>query len=163
MMQTVFEFALGLLLLVGAAYDLRSFRLPNWLTLVTAILFVPWALVALPGIWEFGLHLIAGGLALALGTVLFRFDILGGGDVKWLAALILWIGPTHALARFLVLVGFGGGLLALVVILVVRITGSSYGRIDGRQHLPYGVAIALAGLDFIYKNLSFGAFLKDLS
>jgi prepilin peptidase CpaA len=161
-MRMALEIILAILLLAGAAIDLRSFRLPNWLTLATAILFVPWAVLTLSGLGQLGLHLLTGSLGLVVGSILFRFGALGGGDVKWLAALMLWLGPTEALLRFLVLVGFSGGLLGLILLLFVRLTGSSYGRFDGKQNLPYGVAIAIGGFDYWLRALPAGVFLKTL-
>ena len=86
--------ALAIALLVAAFTDLRSRRIGNWLNggiALAAPLF--W--------WASGLELwpdIAFQLGIALGTfavlaVLFAIGAMGGGDVKLLTALALWIEP----------------------------------------------------------------------
>jgi prepilin peptidase CpaA len=53
------------------------------------------------------------GLTLLILLPLFALDMLGGGDVKLLAAVALWLG-MNKLAALLILVGIGGGVFALV-------------------------------------------------
>jgi prepilin peptidase CpaA len=121
--------------------------LPNWLTLSTALLALPWLLLSVP-LWpDLGLHLAAGLVVLAVGIIALRFDAMGGGDVKWLGALAIWVGLSRELVRLLTLTGIAGGVVAVIVLLLGRFR-TSYGMQDGTRHLPYGVAIALAGLDF---------------
>ncbi|MDY0870773.1 prepilin peptidase [Dongia rigui] len=139
------------LLIVGAAFDIAKFRLPNWLTAATALLALPWLALSAP-VWpDLGLHLAAGLLFLAVGILALRFDLMGGGDVKWLAALAIWVGLGLDLVRLLMLTGFAGGILAGIMLLLGRF-GVTYGVQDGKRHLPYGVAIALAGLDFWFRR-----------
>jgi prepilin peptidase CpaA len=133
--------ALAIALLVAAATDLRSRRIGNWLTgaiAVTAPLF--W--------WTQGLALwpdVAWQIALALATFavlagLFALKAMGGGDVKLLTALALWIRPD-AFLTLLIVMALAGGVLTLVFGMahVMR-------RRKDRLAIPYGVAIALAGL-----------------
>lgn len=135
------------LLIAGAITDTLKFQLPNWLTFATALSAIPWLFLMFP-IWpDSVLHLLAGPIFLVVGVVLLRFDLIGGGDVKWLAALAIWIGPSLDLIRFLMLTGFAGGFLAIIVLILGRFR-INYGIQNGKRHLPYGVAIALAGIDF---------------
>ncbi|WP_374383337.1 prepilin peptidase [Dongia sp.] len=135
------------LLVTGATFDIVQFRLPNWLTLATALVAIAWVLLAEPmvsaGVW----HLLAGLLVLAVGLLAYRFSMIGGGDAKWIAALAIWVGFGFSLGRFLVLIAIFGGILGLVVLGLARIW-PAYGMHEGKRHLPYGVAIALAGFDF---------------
>ena len=143
------------LLILGAVLDIRSFRLPNWLTLSTAVVAVIHTLLVAAG-WQEVVGPIAFGLGVLIaGFALHHFGLLGGGDVKWLAALAIWIGPGFAALRFLFIMGLAGGLLALVILIVGRIR-PGYGRVEGRAHLPYGVAISLAGMDFLLRDGSLG-------
>jgi len=135
------------LLVAGAILDIVTFRLPNWLTLASGLAALPWISLSFPFWPDFLLHLAAGCLFLIFGIVALRCDLMGGGDVKWLTALAIWVGLSFDLMRFLMLTGFAGGLLALIVLLLGRFR-IGYGMQDGKRHLPYGVAIALAGLDF---------------
>lgn len=93
---------MGLALIAAAAVDLRTFRLPNVLTLVVGICGL--ALAAERG--ASGLLVgavaaaLAGGLLTILRAVSRRPDgevALGLGDVKLVAALALWLGAATPL------------------------------------------------------------------
>jgi len=133
--------ALAIALLVAAFTDLRSRRIGNWLTGSIALgapLF--W--------WACGLALwpaIALQLAVALATfavlaVLFALRAMGGGDVKLLTALSLWIAPLPFL-NLLIMMALLGGVLTIVFGAwhVMR-------RQRDKLAIPYGVAISMAGL-----------------
>ena len=91
-----------------------------------------------------------------VGAVLFSRGLIGGGDVKLLAAATLWAG-VGTLAPLLLLTGLIGGLLALLLLtpLGARISAAWNAgpeqaaarppRLRGTP-VPYGVAIAVAGL-----------------
>jgi len=98
---------------IGAAIDLRSGRIPNFLTFGAA------AAALLYGTWHGGLagagHSAAGwGVGVALFLPIFLLGGLGAGDVKLLGAVGAWVGPMGALWTGLYSV-FAGGLLALIV------------------------------------------------
>jgi len=133
--------ALAIALLVAAFTDLRSRHIGNWLTGAIALgapLF--W--------WASGLALwpgVALQLGVALGTfavlaVLFALRAMGGGDVKLLTALALWIAPMAFLNLVIVMALLGGVLTILF--------GGWHVMRRQREKLaiPYGVAIAMAGL-----------------
>src|SRR5688572_12680040 len=132
---------LAIALLVAAVTDLRSRHIGNWLNggiALTAPLF--W--------WASGLALwpdVALQLGVALATfavlaVLFALKAMGGGDVKLLTALALWIAPMLFL-KLLILMALIGGVLTLVFGArnIMR-------RQRDKLQIPYGVAIAMAGL-----------------
>ncbi len=103
--------------------------------------------------------LAAAGCAAAVflaGALLFSRGLIGGGDVKLLAAATLWAGPA-ATPTLLVLTGLFGGLLCLFLLTPLGGQIASTGQIvldraggpgnDKRPALvPYGVAIAAAAL-----------------
>ena len=70
----------------------------------------------------------------------FRLGILGGGDVKLLAAAALWLGAA-ALMPFLMATALAGGLLAVAFLAWALVR-----RDRGRVALPYGIAIAAGGV-----------------
>ena len=75
---------LVLAVLVATVTDLRSRRIPNWLTVSTLVLgFVLNALIAYPSPLE-GVWLSAKGFALAfaLNLVMYMLHMTGAGDVK---------------------------------------------------------------------------------
>lgn len=141
------EIAMFALLIWGGGNDILAFRLPNWLTLSTAVIAVALVTASSNVLPPIAWHLGFGLVVLVVGLVLFRFNLLGGGDVKWIAALAIWLGPNLNFLRFMLLMGFAGGLLA-VVMAVVGHLWPHYGRQEGRLHIPYGVAIAVAGMEY---------------
>ena len=133
--------ALAIALLVAAFTDLRSRYIGNWLTGAIALgapLF--W--------WASGLALwpgVALQLGVALGTfavlaVLFAIRAMGGGDVKLLTALALWIEPALFLNLILMMALLGG------VLTIVFGAWHVMRRQRDKLAIPYGVAIAMAGL-----------------
>ena len=93
------------------------------------------------------------GCALAVflgGAVLFAQGWLGGGDVKLLSAATLWAGAPQTL-RLLLLTGILGGVLAAILLSplgsrIVPAGRARYGTPDSPVPVPYGIAIAAAGL-----------------
>ena len=140
--------------LLGAAAisDMWSRRIPNVIPLLLAVAFpIALPVIGLPQDWPF--HLFGSGLVLALGVLLFNRGILGGGDVKLIAAATLWYGADR-LPIFLFAVSIAGGALGLVAIIgkLARnaipslASRSSSSRSLRGMELPYGVAIALGGI-----------------
>jgi len=85
-------------LLVQVAWsDLRSMRIPNALSLATVALFVLAALIATPG--DLMGRCVMAGSVFAIGFAAFCLRIVGAGDVKFLAALILFV-PVQLLPLF---------------------------------------------------------------
>ena len=133
--------ALAIALAVAAATDIATRRISNRLNAAIALaapLFW-WAsgLSLWPGV---AVQLALAAVTLALCAGLFAIRAIGGGDVKLLTALALWIEPA-AFARLVVAMALLGGVLTLLMI-------AGRGRRRGRKPLavPYGVAIAAAGL-----------------
>ena len=134
--------------------DARRLLIPNWTAAAVALAFLPAALMGGLGLAALGLHYGVGLVLLAIGLVLFWRGILGGGDVKLLAAVGVWIGLDDLLL-YLVVMSFLGGALALTVMAAARLKRAwpALDRIpwlgDGAprtQAIPYGIAIGLAAL-----------------
>ena len=131
---------LAIALLCAAFTDLRRRQIDNGLN--GAI-----ALAAPLFWWASGLGWPAIGLQLAVATgsfallcVLFALRAIGGGDVKLLTALGLWIRPDR-FAQLVVIMALLGGLLTVVVV-----AWHIALRQKQRLAIPYGVASAAAGL-----------------
>ncbi|WP_181561223.1 MULTISPECIES: prepilin peptidase [Sphingobium] len=139
--STALSAMLALLLIWGATTDLRSRIISNRLNLAIALLAPCWW-------WANGLSfypdvLLQIGLAAAvflLFTGLFALGMMGGGDVKMLGALALWL-PLAAMSTLIIVMALIGGLVTIVTVVHHRTT-----RRIGQPEIPYGVAIALAGL-----------------
>jgi prepilin peptidase CpaA len=131
---------LGLLLVVAAGIDVRTYTIPNRLNLLLALL-APlfWWSVELP-LWpDVALRIGAALLVFGLLALAFAVGMMGGGDVKLAAAVALWFPPL-ATVKMLVVMSIAGGGLTLLILLVHRAR-----RRAGRPKIPYGVAIAVGG------------------
>ena len=131
---------LAIALLVAAFTDIRRRQIDNWLNLaiaLTAPLYwwaagLSWNAIG----WQFG----SAAIAFVCLATLFALRQMGGGDVKLLTALALWIEPVWFL-RLLVIMALLGGALTIGLYLYNR-----HRKIVGQLKVPYGVAIASAGL-----------------
>jgi prepilin peptidase CpaA len=132
--------ALAIALLVAAVTDIRWRHIDNWLNIAIAAgapLFW-WATgLALGDIgWQFAI----AAAAFAVSAGFFALGWMGGGDVKLLTALALWIKPLW-FAQLLVVMSIAGGVLTLLF-------GAWYftARRGEKPEIPYGIAISGAGL-----------------
>ena len=136
------------LLVYGAICDVVTFEIPNFISVVGVLLFLP---ATLGAHWEFSEiahHFLAGGVVLLVGISFFVVNVLGGGDVKVLAAAAVWSGFSGLFA-LLFWVALVGGALTLMLILFRRIAMPQWGqslrwfaRLHGEVGVPYGVAIS---------------------
>ena len=131
-------------LLAAAIEDMVRMRISN--ITVLAVLAAAIAAMAFEGfhgpLWQ---NAVVFGAVLAIGTLMFARNLLGGGDVKLFAATALWVNFSAALA-LLVMIFLAGGVVALLYILVRKFRGIS--RRDASR-IPYGVAIA-AGAFYVF-------------
>lgn len=140
--------ALVLLLVSAGVQDARTREIANWKNAAILALAPLWwwsnGLSLLPDV---AIQLALAGVVFALFCAAFYFNWMGGGDVKMIGALALWL-PFQALAWMLIVMSLLGGALT-VLLLVERIVR----RKDGTIEVPYGVAIAIAGLVAIREPL----------
>ncbi len=137
----------------AAGSDLLRLRIPNWVVVTIAALYPIYVLsAARPVAWQGAL--VVAGLVFAIGFAFYSFRVLGGGDVKLLAAVALWAGPVQ-ITSFMISTAIIGGLLAMVATTPLRLllpymAAATRVDLDVRQlvklQIPYGVAIAAGGL-----------------
>ena len=79
------------LMAAAALFDAWKFIIPNTIPVVLILLFLVVALV-----WDDRVpifeHIGTGLLVFCVGAVIFRFGVLGGGDIKLLTAVAFWVG-----------------------------------------------------------------------
>jgi prepilin peptidase CpaA len=100
------------LLASAAVVDVRTRRIPNWLTFGVLVTGLAQSFTASNAVGpaDAGLGLLTGfGLTFAL----FAIGALGGGDVKLLAGVGAWLGPKPTLQIFALAAIFG-----MVIVLV---------------------------------------------
>jgi prepilin peptidase CpaA len=142
------------LLLTAALIDAHAWRIPNALTVGGALAAVllgftqpdpgGWAPMAAPAGWLVGL-LVALPLYLARA--------LGGGDVKLIAMVGAFVGPSHVLAAVL-LIFITGGVLALVRVARQRAWGALFMRLQSGAatslgRMPYAWSICVGTLLYV--------------
>jgi prepilin peptidase CpaA len=132
---------LGLFLVSAGIEDVRTRNIANWKNAAVALLAVPWwwanGLALWPDLaWQLGLAL----LVFAVFAGAFWAGQMGGGDVKLIAALALWL-PATPLVWTLIVMSLLGGAITLALLLE-----RLWKRGGGGIEVPYGVAIAIAGL-----------------
>lgn len=132
--------ALAALLVIAAVTDIKSRIIGNWLNIAVAAL-APLFWLATGLSWPDMLLQVAMALVVfGVFAALFALGMMGGGDVKLLAALALWLPLQPMMSLLLIMSVLGGGVTVITVI------HHKLGRRLGRPEIPYGVAIALAGL-----------------
>ena len=164
---------LMLLLVTAAITDYRTHRIPNWLVL-SGTLFGLIYNMAVPPFRHASLLWPLEGLALGLIVFLplYLLRIMGAGDVKLMAMVGAFIGPTDMVwvMPYIMIVG---GVLSIVLVLVrgtarrmfsnlntlfqlTYLNTMSGGRPDFRidtsasaGKLPYGVAIAIGTIGYL--------------
>jgi len=162
---------LEVLVILAAIWDVRTRRIPNWLTLPGVVLGVALNtfLFEINGLW-FSLK----GLGVAFGVyfVLYLLHAMGAGDVKLMAAVGAAAGPGNWLG-ILVLTSVAGAVAGLLLVafkgrfrktlgnLGILISSLGRGRAPYREtpeldvssdkamRLPHGALIALGTLGFL--------------
>lgn len=122
-------------LLASSLIDIRTRRLPDWLTLPLLVLGLALALLREPpGLHSHVLAAVLGFLAFYLIAALYRRyrgqHGLGLGDAKLLAAAGAWLGPVY-----LAPVVFFGAILALGFVVILRVLGRT---VSWQMTLPFG-------------------------
>lgn len=145
------------LLLYAAAHDILARTIPDWVSVALAASGL--VISALNGTLLGAA--IAASLVFAASILLFRLGLMGGGDVKLLAAVALVVPPGNVLTAIAAVAIAGGGLA--LVFLVLRPLARRRARTLGHRRLgllhrgmaaelwrirrggplPYAVAIAL--------------------
>lgn len=140
------------LLIWAAISDVQRYIIPNRICISLLILYPGHAMTLAPS--EIALAATLAAAVFAIGAGLFSFGIMGGGDVKLLAATSLWAGGSYFIP-FMWMTATAGGLLALWWGPMLRNFlpwVPSAKAANGRPAIPYGLAIAVGGL-FVAVNL----------
>ena len=146
-----------LLLLIattGAIYDLRSRRIPNWLTFGSLAIIFPLNIFNL-GIHGFVSSLLGLFAGLALLFIPYIIGGMGAGDVKLLGALGAITGYKGAIIIFFY-TAVCGLLISIIWLLFnpsrlkfLITTGQILPALDKNQKIPYGIAILLGTILYI--------------
>jgi prepilin peptidase CpaA len=138
---------LAALLVVAVWGDLTRFTIPNWLNAAIALLAPAYWYGAQFGLGEIGIQFALAAVVLLVFAGAFAFGLMGGGDVKMLAALALWLRPDQLLMMFVVM-SLAGGVLTVALLARHKLL-----RRTGQPEIPYGVAISIAACLLFYEPI----------
>jgi prepilin peptidase CpaA len=126
--------------------------IPNWVSaglLACFLMLAPFIGLS----WtDIGMSLVAGVSVFGVCFALFAINVMGGGDAKLLTATAVWYGFSPSLLAYLVTVGYVGGAVTLLFLLL-RTSSSTVmamgiplpASLATAKKIPYGIAIAVAG------------------
>lgn len=133
--------ALAIALVYCAWTDIRSRLIYNRVTLAIACAAPLYWLACGEPVWpDWALHTGVAVAAFAFFFAFFALGVMGGGDVKLFAALALWF-PLAAVGDMALLTAVIGGGVTLIFWAEHR-----WRAREGGVEIPYGIAIAAAGL-----------------
>ncbi|MGH1366992.1 MAG: A24 family peptidase [Maritimibacter sp.] len=143
------------LLIAVILFDLRLMRIPNALVAMFLIVFVASLPFSVPDPMPYGelwARIAAALIVLVVGFVTFVLRIMGGGDVKILFVLMLFIPSalwSHFALIFAVCLFLGiGAMLALRFLL--RNVQTNWRSLHDKRRFPMGLSIGAAGLVLLF-------------
>lgn len=132
---------LGVLMIAAAISDLRSRTISNELNAAIALLAIPFWIASGLAAWpDVPIQFGAAFAVFLVFAGLFAIGAMGGGDVKMIGAVMLWI-PLPLFMATLTVMAVGGGILSAIMLIYMKLRPS-----EKAAEVPYGVAIAAAGL-----------------
>ncbi len=144
----LFGILLAVLLLMAAWTDIRTRTISNEVNAAIALLAIAFWWVVGETIWpDLAIRIGVALLVFGVFALLFMIRMIGGGDVKMIAALALWL-PFQALMSMLTVMALTGGLISAFLLIRQRWRPNA-----DRPEVPYGVAIAIGGLWVIANGL----------
>lgn len=153
MLQATTLLFFPILMAFAALSDLFTMTISNRISIALVAVFVPFAwLVGLSG-QDILIHLACGFGVLVLTFGMFACGWIGGGDAKLASATAVWIGWQH-LGDYGLYATFLGGVLTLLILALRKLPMPGFAlrytwvaRLhDHRAGIPYGIALAVAGL-----------------
>ncbi|OGI08910.1 MAG: hypothetical protein A3F80_03790 [Candidatus Melainabacteria bacterium RIFCSPLOWO2_12_FULL_35_11] len=143
---------------IGAIYDWRTRKIPNWLTVYSLpVIFL--LNIVHAGLWGFVNSLLGLLAGLALLFIPYIIGGMGAGDVKLLGSLGAIVGYKGAILIFFytALCGLVLGIIWLIFnpgrLKFLITTGQILPTVDKNQKIPYGIAILMGTILYI----TFGA------
>ena len=132
---------LAALLMAAAVCDLKKREIPHVIVIAVALLAIPFWFASGLALWpDVAAQIGVAALILAIFAGMFVMGWMGGGDVKLLTALALWL-PWQAVVMLLIIMSLAGVVLTFGTVIWSRLRDP-----QATPEIPYGVAIAFAGL-----------------
>ena len=132
---------LAIALVYAAVSDIRERRIANWLNLAIAAGAPLFWFASGMALWpDMAIQILLAFVVFWACAGLFALGLFGGGDVKLLGAIALWLSPLAFLDLLLVMAVVGGAMAVGFVVRRVVFKPRTPGT------LPYGVAITAGAL-----------------
>ncbi|MFG6283712.1 prepilin peptidase [Sphingomonas sp. S6] len=131
---------LAALLLAAGIEDARTREIANGKNAAIALLAPLWWWALGLGCTDVGVQLLVAAIVFGVFVGAFAAGWMGGGDVKMIAAISLWL-PLGSLVDMLMVMAVLGGAITVLMMIDQR-RRRAFGTIE----VPYGVAIAAAAL-----------------
>lgn len=143
-------FVMAAILIVAMALEVRTGRIPNWLTLLPVALFVAVAV----SVADFSVlypQLALGVGVFLFGLVLFAISGIGAGAVKLMAGLALFVPLDKALLTLAVFLA-AFFVSSFIIVQVRKVIGSEESKwhMLSRGVLPMSIPIGIAGLSAFF-------------
>lgn len=137
--------------------DVTRYTIPNWLVWSLLVLY-PVAVYLSPEAVDWKMAVVAMLLVFAVGYIIFSLRVMGGGDVKLITVLALWVGWGMPLMEFMIMFGLIGGVFTLFLLAVRKAEPylpwkkrlATPRLFQKGAPVPYGVAIGLAFVWMMY-------------
>jgi prepilin peptidase CpaA len=136
----------------AAISDIRSFRIPNTISLALIALFFTRLFFVLPE-GSATAHFLAAVAASAIMAGSYKFGWFGAGDAKLITAILLWTGPGTGL-QFVAAAAIAGGVFAAFLLMLRNLFKAHAGlavfahfpslRLWAERGIPYGLPILIA-------------------
>lgn len=155
MLEAALLVVFPMLVAFGGASDLLTMTIRNRVSILLIAGFVALSLASGLPLAAWGTHGLGALVVFPVCFLFWTLGWMGGGDAKFLTAMALWIGFTPELAGFVLLVSVYGmfltmGLLYMRTNVVLPNALARQEWIvrlhDRKSGIPYGIAIAIAGL-----------------
>lgn len=139
--------------------DISRFIIPN-LLVVIILLTYPTLLFIAPVMPDWKIATLIGLATFFAGFILFALKVMGGGDVKLLAVMAIFVGKA-SFVPFLTLIAIFGGVLSVLLLLLRPFTAYVFSKFEKPAAsipqilttdapVPYGVAIGLSFLTLLW-------------
>ncbi|MEM1364132.1 MAG: prepilin peptidase [Pseudomonadota bacterium] len=143
----------------AAVTDLYTFRIFNSLIVTLLAAFGAYILLSgtafsADGLVQIGWHLVAAIAAFAMFLVFYAIGQMGAGDVKLIAATVLWLGWNRVALDYVLYALIAGGVLTIVLLVWRRFplpASVANIRFIKRLHIrrlktPYGISLGAVGI-----------------
>ncbi len=128
--------------------DLKFLKIPNILSIMLAISFVIVGIFVLP-FEDYLWRLFVGVAAFVIGFVIYLSGIIGGGDIKFIAAMLPFVAPDDLLAfAFLISIMSLAGVASHRLVGKLKLAPEGWKSWNTGRKFPFG--FSLAGALFYY-------------